>query len=196
MSSITELIMIVPVILNLKGNLEMNLSSRLGTAANMGELDDPTSRNAIVFGNLSLLQLQAAVVSFVAANAAFILGHFVPAGPAEQEDPFPELDPGNNGTLTNGTIPANTTTVLANRTLKLLLRRKPGRIPYLPTSGAPKFGLFECVSIIELRLGFTSSGLAQIHPGVRDRYVRSEPIERTPGLVHVHPRRPMSQARS
>lgn len=32
--------MIIPVVLNLKGNLEMNLSARLGTAANTGLLDD------------------------------------------------------------------------------------------------------------------------------------------------------------
>ncbi|KAA1477669.1 hypothetical protein DENSPDRAFT_829062 [Dentipellis sp. KUC8613] len=80
MRRINELIMIVPVILNLKGNLEMNLSARLGTAANMGALDTPKSRNAIVFGNLALLQVQAAVVSFVAAIVAFILGLVVPDG--------------------------------------------------------------------------------------------------------------------
>jgi len=32
MRRIDELIIIIPVILNLKGNLEMNLSARLGTA--------------------------------------------------------------------------------------------------------------------------------------------------------------------
>ncbi|TFY51642.1 hypothetical protein EVG20_g10906 [Dentipellis fragilis] len=80
MTRINELIMIVPVILNLKGNLEMNLSARLGTAANMGALDTPKSRNAIVFGNLALLQVQAAVVSFIAAIVAFILGLVVPDG--------------------------------------------------------------------------------------------------------------------
>lgn len=32
MKRIDELIIIIPVVLNLKGNLEMNLSSRLGTA--------------------------------------------------------------------------------------------------------------------------------------------------------------------
>ena len=40
MRRIDELIIIIPVILNLKGNLEMNLSARLGTAANTGLLDD------------------------------------------------------------------------------------------------------------------------------------------------------------
>ena len=32
MTHVDELIIIIPVILNLKGNLEMNLSARLGTA--------------------------------------------------------------------------------------------------------------------------------------------------------------------
>ncbi|KAL1725326.1 hypothetical protein EV714DRAFT_221551 [Schizophyllum commune] len=105
MQRVDQLIMIIPVVLNLKGNLEMNLSARLGTAANTGLLDDeveaeddrnvvslndddgaganghpsiparhtsssrPASspRRQIITGNLALLQVQAAVVSFVAA---------------------------------------------------------------------------------------------------------------------------------
>ena len=78
MTTIDELIIIIPVILNLKGNLEMNLSARLGTAANVGKLDDPETRGRIIFGNLSLLQIQATVVSFVAACVSLILGLFVP----------------------------------------------------------------------------------------------------------------------
>ncbi|KAL1701104.1 hypothetical protein EV121DRAFT_282889 [Schizophyllum commune] len=105
MQRVDQLIMIIPVVLNLKGNLEMNLSARLGTAANTGLLDDeaeegevedgrnvvslnheeddglprpsgpsprrqiigPSPRRQIIMGNLALLQVQAAVVSFVAA---------------------------------------------------------------------------------------------------------------------------------
>lgn len=78
MSQVDELIMIIPVVLNLKGNLEMNLSARLGTAANMGELDKPSLRRRIILGNLSLLQVQATVVSFVAALVAFGLGRVMP----------------------------------------------------------------------------------------------------------------------
>lgn len=36
MARVDELIIIIPVILNLKGNLEMNLSARLGTAVSVG----------------------------------------------------------------------------------------------------------------------------------------------------------------
>lgn len=78
MEEVDQLIMIIPVVLNLKGNLEMNLSARLGTAANVGELDDPKTRRSMVLGNLSLLQVQAAAVSFVAACVSLILGLFVP----------------------------------------------------------------------------------------------------------------------
>lgn len=81
MVSVDQLIMIIPVILNLKGNLEMNLSARLGTAANMGALDDPTARRQIILGNLSLLQVQATVVSFVAACVSLILGLLIPPSP-------------------------------------------------------------------------------------------------------------------
>lgn len=78
MREVHQLIMIIPVVLNLKGNLEMNLSARLGTAANVGELDDPAVRRSMIFGNLSLLQVQAAVVSSVAACIALTLGLALP----------------------------------------------------------------------------------------------------------------------
>ncbi|CAL1703257.1 unnamed protein product [Somion occarium] len=85
MVRIDELIMIIPVVLNLKGNLEMNLSARLGTAANIGELDKPDARRSIILGNLSLLQVQATVVSFVAAVVAFLLGRIMPRSPNEPQ---------------------------------------------------------------------------------------------------------------
>ncbi|EMD34326.1 hypothetical protein CERSUDRAFT_55373 [Gelatoporia subvermispora B] len=84
MSRIDELIMIIPVVLNLKGNLEMNLSARLGTAANIGQLDKPSTRREIILGNLTLLQVQATVVSFVAACVAFLLGRVIPRPPGEE----------------------------------------------------------------------------------------------------------------
>ncbi|OCH88237.1 hypothetical protein OBBRIDRAFT_734865 [Obba rivulosa] len=86
MSRIDELIMIIPVVLNLKGNLEMNLSARLGTAANIGQLDKPSTRREIILGNLSLLQVQATVVSFVAACVAFLLGRVIPLPPGEEAE--------------------------------------------------------------------------------------------------------------
>lgn len=78
MREVDQLIMIIPVVLNLKGNLEMNLSARLGTAANVGELDDKEARKSMIWGNLSLLQVQAAVVSFVAGSLSLVLSLIMP----------------------------------------------------------------------------------------------------------------------
>lgn len=91
MSRVDELIMIIPVVLNLKGNLEMNLSARLSTAANIGELDRPKIRRSIILGNLTLLQVQATVVSFVAAVVAFALGRIMPS-------PEPSSEPASDAT--------------------------------------------------------------------------------------------------
>ncbi|KAJ7144974.1 solute carrier family 41 member 1 [Mycena crocata] len=99
MREVDQLIMIIPVVLNLKGNLEMNLSARLGTAANVGELDDPPVRRSIIIGNLALLQVQATVVSFVAAGVSLVLGLVVPRIHPEQETlviprrPLPHIPP-------------------------------------------------------------------------------------------------------
>jgi len=82
MRRIDELVILIPVILNLKGNLEMNLSARLGTAANTGALEAEGVKREIVIGNLVLLQVQATVVSFVAACFAFLVGFVVPDPPA------------------------------------------------------------------------------------------------------------------
>jgi solute carrier family 41 len=52
----------------------MNLSARLSTAANIGDLDNRLVRKTLIFGNLSLLQVQAILVSAVAAVLSFVLG--------------------------------------------------------------------------------------------------------------------------
>lgn len=101
MREVDQLIMIIPVVLNLKGNLEMNLSARLGTAANVGELDEPNRRRAMIFGNLTLLQVQAAVVSFVAACIAIILGIFVPH---EAPAPATALSQSSNNSMTSALL--------------------------------------------------------------------------------------------
>jgi solute carrier family 41 len=42
--------------------------------ANMGDLDTPSGRRSLVAGNLTLLQVQALIVSFVASLVSFVLG--------------------------------------------------------------------------------------------------------------------------
>ncbi|KAJ3310217.1 hypothetical protein HDU76_003423, partial [Blyttiomyces sp. JEL0837] len=74
---VTELFILVPTLLGLKGNLEMNLASRLSTAANLGYLDTPKSRWKLVGGNIALLQIQSACVSGLASAWSLTLGGIV-----------------------------------------------------------------------------------------------------------------------
>jgi solute carrier family 41 len=127
MTSVNELIAIAPVILNLKGNIEMNLSARLGTASNMGDLNDPSVRTDLILGNLALLQVQAAVVSFIAACVSFLLGTIVPG---VGENPSEPSSAGQRDTF---------------RYLRSTSHSHALRIPRptLPPAGIPKSGLNE-----------------------------------------------------
>ncbi|CAD6571746.1 MAG: hypothetical protein TREMPRED_000359 [Tremellales sp. Tagirdzhanova-0007] len=71
---VDELFILVPMIGNLKGNLEMCLSARLGTSANIGELDHRLTRRALLTANMTLLGLQALLISSLAAFISFVLG--------------------------------------------------------------------------------------------------------------------------
>ncbi|GAA5872464.1 hypothetical protein JCM3774_006830 [Rhodotorula dairenensis] len=71
---ISELFILVPILLNLKGNLEMNLAARFSTSANIGELDLRLTRRSLILGNLALLQVQALIVSLLSGLVAFLLG--------------------------------------------------------------------------------------------------------------------------
>ena len=71
---VEELFILVPILSNLKGNLEMNLAARFSTSANIGELDLRQTRRSLVLGNMALLQVQALLVSLLAGVVAFILG--------------------------------------------------------------------------------------------------------------------------
>ncbi|KAJ0069351.1 hypothetical protein NL108_004202, partial [Boleophthalmus pectinirostris] len=71
---ITELLILVPAVLGMKGNLEMTLASRLSTAVNAGKIELPGEKLMLITGNLALKQLQATVLGLLASLMATLLG--------------------------------------------------------------------------------------------------------------------------
>ncbi|CAB4043779.1 Solute carrier family 41 member 1 [Paramuricea clavata] len=54
---ISEIFILVPALLGLKGNLEMTLASRLSTAANVGSIDSKSEQWKLITGNMVLIQV-------------------------------------------------------------------------------------------------------------------------------------------
>ncbi|XP_021915142.1 solute carrier family 41 member 1-like isoform X2 [Zootermopsis nevadensis] len=70
---VPEIIILVPSLLGLKGNLEMTLASRLSTEANLGHMDDSKEQWSMIIGNLTLVQCQAIVVGLLSAVVAVVM---------------------------------------------------------------------------------------------------------------------------
>lgn len=71
---VNELMILVPALLGLKGNLEMTLASRLSTQANLGHMDTSKQQWYMIVGNLVLIQCQAIVVGFLGSVVAIVMG--------------------------------------------------------------------------------------------------------------------------
>merc|ERR1712121_603528 len=82
--NVKEIIIVIPPLLGLKGNLEMTLAARMSTASNLGHLDDPKVAISTIFGNLVLVQCQGIVVGFLASLCGLAMG-WLPVGKANYE---------------------------------------------------------------------------------------------------------------
>ena len=68
--NLKEVIVLVPALLGLKGNLEMTLASRLSTHVNLNQVNDRDTIKKVVIGNMALTSLQSIVVGLIAASFA------------------------------------------------------------------------------------------------------------------------------
>jgi len=81
---VPEIIIVIPPLLGLKGNLEMTLAARMSTASNLGHLDNTKVAISTIFGNLVLVQCQGIVVGFLASLCGLAMG-WLPIAKANYE---------------------------------------------------------------------------------------------------------------
>uniref|UniRef100_A0A182J9E1 SLC41A/MgtE integral membrane domain-containing protein n=1 Tax=Anopheles atroparvus TaxID=41427 RepID=A0A182J9E1_ANOAO len=73
-TQISELFILVPALLGLKGNLDMCLASRMSTQANLGNLNGRREIVKMIIGNIALVQVQAIVAAFIVSIFAIVVG--------------------------------------------------------------------------------------------------------------------------
>ncbi|KAJ8971827.1 hypothetical protein NQ314_000523, partial [Rhamnusium bicolor] len=78
---VKALLVLVPALLGLKGNLDMCLASRLSTQANLGNMKSKKELFKMIIGNIVLVQIQAIVAScivsvFAVAASSVTNGNF------------------------------------------------------------------------------------------------------------------------
>lgn len=64
---VSGILILVPALLGLKGNLDMCLASRMSTQANLGNTDSRKEVFHMVVGNIALVQVQAIVAAIIVA---------------------------------------------------------------------------------------------------------------------------------
>ncbi|XP_032670098.1 solute carrier family 41 member 1 isoform X2 [Odontomachus brunneus] len=72
--TVSQLLILVPALLGLKGNLDMCLASRLSTQANLGNMHDFRETVKMIIGNIALVQIQAIVAAICVALFAMTVG--------------------------------------------------------------------------------------------------------------------------
>ncbi|XP_015600056.1 solute carrier family 41 member 1 [Cephus cinctus] len=72
--AISELFILVPALLGLKGNLDMCLASRLSTQANLGNMSSCREIVKMIVGNVALVQIQAIVAAILVSLFAVSVG--------------------------------------------------------------------------------------------------------------------------
>ncbi|KAG6803272.1 solute carrier family 41 member 3 isoform X1 [Apis mellifera caucasica] len=70
--TVSQLIILVPSLLGLKGNLDMCLASRLCTQANLGNMHEFREIVKMIIGNIALVQIQAIVAAILVSIFAII----------------------------------------------------------------------------------------------------------------------------
>ncbi|CAI5449327.1 unnamed protein product [Caenorhabditis angaria] len=73
-TELPDAVIMIPTLVGLKGNLEMTLSSRLSTLANLGFMESHKDKINVALSNLALIQCQAIAVSSLAVFPVLIFG--------------------------------------------------------------------------------------------------------------------------
>jgi solute carrier family 41 len=69
----TAYFMAIPMLLGLKGSLDMTLASRLSSAAHAGYMDDKQRTREIIISSLALVQVQAIICAFITSIGSIII---------------------------------------------------------------------------------------------------------------------------
>ncbi|KAJ2683824.1 hypothetical protein IWW39_005277 [Coemansia spiralis] len=78
---VPALFIMVPILLNLKSNIELNMSTRLSTQANLGTFDHKKEKVAVMRSNMELLLLQSTIIGASVGLLSSVLSLIPSSGP-------------------------------------------------------------------------------------------------------------------